>query len=109
MLSLSKDLEVVHVLNGSWLIDAESYQRRYWRAPGQCLARGFFVVRWTDPLHHWRFDEQADFVGPFVTRSSACVLRDQLEADARRTQMPGRQQFSEPIRDPGRLGISSAA
>jgi hypothetical protein len=81
--------EVVHVLDESCLIDAESYQRRYFRALGKPLARGFYVVRWPAPIQHGRFDEHADFVGPFEARNAACAVRDRLEAEARQTKTIG--------------------
>ena len=59
------DFEVVHVIDSHSLIDSESYQRAYHTAPSLHLVPGHYVVSWPKQTRQRRFDEQADFIGPF--------------------------------------------
>ena len=77
-----EDFEVVHVLDDSKLIDAESYQRSYHCAKSRHLAPGFYVVSWPEQIRQRRFDEQCDFSGPFA-HTEAWREHDRLEAVAR--------------------------
>jgi hypothetical protein len=63
--------EIVNVLDGKWLINAESYQCRYETAQHVPLAAGFYVVRWLETIRSPRYDGDARFIGPFVSRAEA--------------------------------------
>jgi hypothetical protein len=77
-----EDFEVVHILDDCWLIDAESYQRPYHLPQTRLLQPGYYVVSWPGHGPTKRFDEQADFLGPF-TPGNAWATRDRLDFDAR--------------------------
>jgi len=63
--------EIVSVFRDFWLIDAESYQRRYCTSHGKALAPGYYVANWPDDVRVRRFDLQAAFHGPFESREEA--------------------------------------
>ena len=64
--------EIVRVIRDFWLIDAESYQRKYCTSHGQPLAAGYYVVNWPEHGQARRFtDEHARFHGPFTLRHEA--------------------------------------
>jgi hypothetical protein len=63
--------EIVHVITATQLIDSESYQRTIETKHVRCLRPGFYVVRWPVSAAVLRYDESADFIGPFETRHSA--------------------------------------
>lgn len=63
--------EVVFVHGPDYLIDSESYQRRYRRPDGQVLARGFYVVVWPHGPGACSYGEEAVFLGPYPDRSMA--------------------------------------
>jgi hypothetical protein len=63
--------EIVHVLDGKWLINAESYQCRYETAQHVPLVAGFYVVTWLESPRNPRYDGDAIFNGPFVSRAEA--------------------------------------
>lgn len=57
--------EIVRILAGFRLFDAESYERTYRRRDGLPLTPGYYVVSWQDDTAIRRFDEKAAFSGPF--------------------------------------------
>jgi len=61
--------EVVFVIDAERLIDSESYQRSYHCA--RPLAPGCYVVHWDHPGEPPRYDESAEFRGPFASRRMA--------------------------------------
>ena len=61
--------EVVYVIDAEHLVDSESYQRDY--RSGQPLAPGCNVVHWTRPANPLRYDEAAEFIGPYASRQVA--------------------------------------
>ena len=63
--------EIVTVIHDFWLIDAESYQRKYCTNHGQPLAPGYYVVNWPEHIRARRFTEHAAFHGPFKLRKDA--------------------------------------
>lgn len=73
------DPEIVKVVDGSRLIDCESYERHYHRRNAKALALGYYVVSWPDQAPAARFDEQARFSGPFRSHGQA---RTALEREA---------------------------
>jgi hypothetical protein len=79
--------EVVHVITATQLIDSESYQRSLGTTHVGRLRPGFYVVRWPSTEALLRYDESADFIGPFETRRSAEL--------AHTTTMDGGRQFAE--------------
>jgi hypothetical protein len=61
--------EVVCVIDAEHLIDSESYQRSY-----RCdrpLAPGCYLVHWARPAEPPRYDEAAEFLGPYPSRRVA--------------------------------------
>lgn len=63
--------EIVHVITTTQLIDSESYQRSLGEVHAGRLQPGFYVVRWPSTAVVLRYDESAEFIGPFETRRSA--------------------------------------
>jgi hypothetical protein len=69
--------EIVAVIRDFWLVDAESYQRRYCTNHGQPLAPGYYVVNWPEHIRARRFtDEHAAFHRPFKLRKEAQAALD---------------------------------
>ena len=83
--------EVVHVIREFRLVDAESYERVYWRRDGVPLARGYYVVSWPARAKTRMFNEEARFRGPFRNRREAQLRLEQLRLrlGAQRTQASG--------------------
>ena len=81
------EFEIVSVRSDCKLVDTESYERRYLRAGRDPLSPGVYIVHWADGVHQRRFDEHANFIGPFPNlRDAHCrmkELRDQRPAGAR--------------------------
>lgn len=68
--------EIVHVIDGTRLIDAESYERSL-DTEGRCpLEPGYYVVVWPDDIATPRYDRHATFFGPLLSRDEACALLD---------------------------------
>lgn len=63
--------EIVAVIRDFWLVDSESYQRRYRTNHGQALAPGYYVVNWPEHIRARRFNDHAAFHGPFKLRKEA--------------------------------------
>ena len=61
--------EVICVIDKHCLIDSESYQRRY-RARHP-LELGCYLIVWPAGGERLRYDESADFVGPFESKRLA--------------------------------------
>lgn len=83
-----EEYEIVRVVSDTRLIDSESYERIYWRPDGKPVAPGFYVVAWprgTDPT---RYDERAEFLGPYRWVEGALVALAQLKSGQRRTAPP---------------------
>ncbi|MCQ8103764.1 hypothetical protein NP590_06575 [Methylomonas sp. SURF-2] len=66
-----EQFDIVSVFEDFCLIDPESYQRKYRTADGQPLAAGYYVVNWPEHISSRRFDEQASFNGPHLSRHDA--------------------------------------
>lgn len=78
--------DIVRVVSGCRLLDTGSHERVYWRRNGQPLAEGYYVVSWPPGTVVRRFNEDAEFRGPFQQREVAQAALEQLKArsDARR-------------------------
>lgn len=63
--------ELVVVIRDFWLLDAESYQRKYCTKHGEPLMSGHYIVNWPEHVRIRRFDEHAAFHGPFKFRHEA--------------------------------------
>jgi hypothetical protein len=63
--------ELVTVVTSAMLIDAESKERTYWRRDGMGLPAGRYVVTWPPGITHRRFNEDAQFTGPYRTEQEA--------------------------------------
>ena len=68
--------EIVAVIRDFWLVDAESYQRTYCTNHGQPLTPGYYVVNWPEHIRAKRFNERAEFHGPFKLRKEAQAAHD---------------------------------
>ena len=55
--------EIVKVVNKKYLIDYESYQRRYLTADAKVLAPGHYIVLWPSPITKRDYDYHARFAG----------------------------------------------
>jgi hypothetical protein len=58
------------------LVDAESYLRKYSTSDGKALANGSYIVNWPDHIRIRRFNEHAEFYGPFKSRKEAQETHD---------------------------------
>ena len=66
--------EIVKVVNKKYLIDYESYQRRYLTADAKVLAPGHYIVLWPSPITKRDYDYHARFAGPYRSASHARLL-----------------------------------
>jgi len=71
--------EIVRVIREFKLVDAESYERRYWRRDGRPLPPGYYVVNWPDNVVVRKFDEHAVFYGPFLRRGDAQAFFEEFK------------------------------
>jgi len=82
--------EIVNVLDGRYLLDAESYQRSYVTQSGRTLLPGFYLVMWTSS-DATEFDESAEYIGPFKLALHAKLkLAQYLDESQARTPPPPR-------------------
>ena len=58
-------VEIVQVVNKTYLMDAEGNECKYFRNTGEALARGHYVVIWPQNWDIPRFDQNASFYGPY--------------------------------------------
>lgn len=65
--------EIAIVIRDFWLIDSDSYQRKYCTRHGKPIAPGYYVVNWPEHIRARRFDEHAEFHGPFASRQEAQI------------------------------------
>ena len=72
--------EIVKVVDSNRLIDSESYEHFYWTTRRLPLETGYYIVSWPDHVLRPRFDESADFAGPFRTSAHARIVFDQRVA-----------------------------
>jgi hypothetical protein len=70
--------EIVCVIGGYKLVDAESYERRYRHSMGLILAPGYYLVHWPEAVRIRRFNELAVFEGPYRDRAQVQAVRDGL-------------------------------
>jgi hypothetical protein len=63
--------EIVRVITATQLIDSESYQRTLGTMHVGRLRPGFYLVHWSIAAAVLRYDQSADFIGPFGTRDGA--------------------------------------
>ena len=86
------DFEIAAVIRDFWLIDAESYQRKYATQHGYPLTPGFYVVNWPEHVRAKRFNEHAHFHGPFSSRKEVQMALDLMHKAwrgfSRPTEMP---------------------
>jgi len=95
--------ELVAVIRGFWLIDAESYQRQYCTSRGYPLQPGYYVVNWPEHIRIRRFNELALFHGPYQSKQLALATMDAMwQERKRRLAMRPRLSLLDP---PGRGGI----
>lgn len=90
--------EIVRVIKPFRLIDAESYERAYWRRDGQALAVGFYVVAWPNLARAGVFNEDARFRGPYADRQAAVDAAHQATQRRVRTAMVSEAPPAESMR-----------
>jgi hypothetical protein len=76
--------EIAQVIDHCHLIDAESYQRTYRLRAGQRLTPGYYVVNWPEQVRLRRFNEQAEYFGPFhciADAQAACKTMQHMWQD----------------------------
>ncbi len=83
-----EDYEIVRVVSDTRLIDSESCERVYWRPDGKPVAPGFYLVAWPRGADPTRYDERAEFLGPYRWVEGALVALAQLKSGQRRTAPP---------------------
>ena len=66
---MDANCEVVRVVSDCTLIDSESYERRYLSV--RALVPGFYAVIWPSSVANPRYDNEAQFIGPYRERSQA--------------------------------------
>lgn len=76
--------EIVAVIRDFWLVDAESYQRKYCTHDSQPLTPGYYVANWPDHIRARRFNEHAKFYGPFKLREEAQKAQEWMHKQWRR-------------------------
>lgn len=64
-------IEIVHVITETQLIDSESCQHTLGTTHVNRLSPGSYVVQWPSAAVMSRYDDNADFIGPFETRHGA--------------------------------------
>ena len=84
--------ELVFVIGGHKLIDAESYERRYRSSDGALLTSGYYVVNWPEEVRARRFNELARFHGPFESRPEAQFMLDLMAATPRIAAVPRKEE-----------------
>jgi len=80
--------EIVRIAGGFQLFDDESFQRRYTRADNIPLQIGLYVVTWPAWVTVRRFDEHAQFHGPYESPAAARAGLLALQARAARRPLP---------------------
>ncbi|MEC4747342.1 hypothetical protein [Methylomicrobium sp. Wu6] len=73
--------EIVAVIRDYWLVDSESYQRKYCTNHGQSLAPGYYVVNWPEHIRARRFNDHAEFHGPFKLRKEARAALERMHKE----------------------------
>lgn len=58
-------VEIVQVVNKTYLIDGDGNECKYFRNAGEALERGHYVVIWPPGCDEPRFDQDACFYGPY--------------------------------------------
>lgn len=109
----SADYEVVHVISEFRLLDEESYERVYWRENGTALAPGYYVVTWAPGTIRRKFDESAEFRGPFRLEAEARAAALRLfgspgaHPPAREHDVPALADLRSPARGGERPGLAN--
>ena len=67
--------EIVRLLPGNALVDAETYEYLHRFQNGSTLQPGFYVVVWPEEVNRREYDGGAGFVGPFATAREAAAAR----------------------------------
>ena len=101
--------EIVAVIREFWLVDAESYQRRYSTNDGQPLAPGYYVVNWPEHVRARRFNEHAMFYGPFKLRMEAQEAHDLMHKHWKRVLIMSSGISSVVAPNSSRMEVKKAA
>jgi len=101
--------EIVAVTRDFWLVDAESYQRRYYTNHGQPLSPGYYVVNWPEHVRARRFNEHAAFHGPFLLRKEAQAALDGMHKESVRVLNRPSEVSPVAVPNAGRIEAKKAA
>jgi len=101
--------EIVAVIRDFWLVDAESYQRRYSTNDGHLLAPGYYVVTWPEHIRARRFNEQAAFHGPFKLRNEALAVLEWMHKEWKRVLTKSTRISSVVALNSSRMEVKKAA
>lgn len=74
--------EIVRVISDFRLLDADQCEWAYWRRDGRGLSTGWYVVSWPAGRGVKRFNEDAEFHGPFRIRDDAEFALQRLASRA---------------------------
>jgi len=67
--------EIVRLLPGNTLVDAETYECLHRFRNGSTLKPGFYVVVWPESVNRREYEDGTGFVGPFATSREATAAR----------------------------------
>ena len=102
--------EIVRVLDGKCLIDAESYQRTYTTRGGRVLTPGYYVAMWSSDSVMSEFNDRAEYFGPFGLALHAKLKLPQIleEFEARRPPLCGAHRAGGGL-DTSQIGSDSGS
>ena len=101
--------EIVSVIRDFWLVDSESYQRMYCTNQGQPLAPGYYVVNWPEHIRDRRFNEHAEFYGPFKLRREAQAALGRMPKERERVLARASERSSVAAPESSRMEVKKAA
>lgn len=79
---MTTHVEVVRIIDGSSLIDPESWQRKYTTEAGRALEPGYYLVTWPEDVASPAYDERARYMGPFKVRLHAQIWAQRVEMES---------------------------
>jgi hypothetical protein len=101
--------EIVSVIRDFWLVDSESYQRMYYTNHGQPLAPGYYIVNWPEHIRDRRFNEYAEFHGPFKLRREAQAALGRMPKEWEQVLTRASERSSVAVPKSSRMEVKKAA
>ncbi|MDD1612775.1 MAG: hypothetical protein LUQ57_06485 [Methylococcaceae bacterium] len=101
--------EIVAVIRDFWLVDAESYQRKYYTNHGQPLAPGYYVVNWPENIRARRFNDHAAFHGPFKLRKEAQATLEWMRKEREHILTRSSKTSSDAVPTTSRMEVKTVA